>query len=105
MNIKGLFSCPHILLKKWDIVLFNTPENAEKYLYGRDYQNRDVKQILKMVAATENDKIIRKGNRLYIDGLFKFAFFKEDSLGNPLPRLSTEELQPYEGDLFVVGTH
>ncbi len=92
-------------IEKGDIVLFKTPKKAEKYIYGRGYQNRDVKQILKMVAATEKDQISRKGSRLYINGLSNYCILIKDSLGNPLPQLSTKELQPHEGDLFVVGTH
>ncbi len=88
-----------------DIVLFDTPEKAKKYIYGRGYQNRDVKQILKMVAATEKDQITKKDSRLYINGFSNYRFLMKDSLGNPLPQLSTEELQPHEGDLFVIGTH
>ncbi len=92
-------------IEKGDIVLFNTPKKAEKYIYGRGYQSRDVKQILKMVAATESDQVTRKDSRLYINGLSKYYFLTKDSLGNPLPQLPTEELQPHEGDLFVIGTH
>ena len=92
-------------IEKGDIVLFNTPTKAKKYIYGRGYQSRDVKQILKRVAATEKDQITKKDSRLYINGFSNYRFLMKDSLGNPLPQLSTEELQPHEGDLFVVGTH
>ncbi len=63
-------------IEKGDIVLFKTPKKAEKYIYGRGYQNRDVKQILKMVAATEKDQISRKGSRLYINGLSNYCILR-----------------------------
>ncbi len=58
-----------------------------------------------MVVATDEDNLIRFGNMLYVNSYFKGYFLEEDSLGNPLPQLSAEDLQPYKGEIFVMGTH
>ncbi len=92
-------------IKKGDIVLFDTPEKAKKYVYGRGYQDKKIKQILKIVVATDEDNLMRIGNKLYINHLSNFIFLEKDSLKRPLPYLTTEDLQPQEKELFVLGTH
>lgn len=92
-------------IKNGDIVVFPIPKHAEKYIYGRNYQEECVKTLIKKVAATGEDLVTRKGNHLYINGSFHSYFLEVDSKGRPLPVLSNEELQPRVAELFVVGTN
>ena len=106
---KGVYILNYIkdpdTIKKGDIVLFDTPENAKKYIYGRGYLNPNVKQLLKKVAATNKDHVMRINNKLYINRLSHSTFKEMDSLKRPLPYLSTKELQPREEELLVLGTN
>ena len=92
-------------IKKGDIVLFNVPENAEKYIHGRKYLKKDVKKLLKKVAATEKDNIMRIDDKLYINREFHSYIKNKDSKGRELPYLSSDSLQPMTGELLVLGTH
>ena len=93
--------------QKGDIVEFEIPKNAEKYVHGRSYQINQVKTLSKQIVGVTGDKIEikEKGRKkfLYINGNVKGNIYSYDKSGLPLPKIKDQVIK--ENEYFVMGTH
>lgn len=86
-----------------DIVIFDIPEDIEKFIKERQYISDDTHTFIKKVGATEGMKIEIKDNRLFINGINEGEVSSTDSLKRNLPQIDSFIVS--KGHFFPIGTH
>jgi conjugative transfer signal peptidase TraF len=99
----GLYWSHHSAPVRGDFVLIALPPLLRNLAVGRGYLRHD-HHILKKVAATDGDRVCRRGLAVWINSHIRVWARRNDALGRALPvwigcrNLAGEEL-------FILGTH
>ena len=100
---KGIYLLKEIdELKKGDVVLIDIPLNIREVLYSRGYLPKNIKTLLKEVAAVEGDKIHVTYNKLYINGEFKGDIAGVDLKGRELVSFAKDGVLKSD-EVFLLG--
>ncbi len=90
-------------IKVGDIVLFDMPENLDKFVHERKYIDDSCHTFLKKVGALTGAKIENKNNILFINDEAVGKIFLKDVLEKDLPQITN--LIVSENCFFPIGTH
>ena len=90
-------------IKKGDIVIFDMPENIDKYVHEREYIVTNCHSFIKIVGGLEGDKVENRENILYINDkeIGKISF--TDTIGRDLPQI--DDFKISKNHFFPLGTH
>lgn len=67
---RGIYKTfPVETINKGDIVVFNIPKDIKKMAKEREYILKDAQTLMKIVAATQDDKVTIEKNELFINGV------------------------------------
>ena len=100
---KGIYLLREIdELKKGDVVVLNIPLNIKETLYSRGYLPKNIKTLLKEVAAVEGDFVEVVHNKIYINGEFKGEIAEVDPKGRELVSFVKDGILK-SGEVFLLG--
>lgn len=90
-------------IKRGDIVIFDMPEDIDKFVHERKYIVEKCHSFIKIVGGLEGDKIENKDNFLYINDKKIGKISLTDTIGRKLPQI--EDFKVSKNKFFPIGTH
>lgn len=90
-------------IKQGDIVVFKISKQVKELARERGYILNNVETLMKIVAATKNDKVTISENKLFINKVFWGNISKQDSHFRNLPQKSEKELQPLNDEFLLLS--
>ncbi|MGL4946354.1 MAG: S26 family signal peptidase [Cetobacterium sp.] len=105
---RGVYKILHSKeFKKNDIVVFEIPEKAKKYLFDRKYVPSIVTSMMKAVASEKIDDVIEinNDNELIINNKNWGKVYKYDSYGRKLPEIDIEKMKVQKGEILLLSDY
>ena len=90
-------------LKAGDIIIFDVPQSARPYIYGRGWLPKGW-PLIKKIGAVPGDQIWITEDQIWINGKYIGPIFRTDTAGLPLPRLQGSFMIP-EGYCLPISTY
>lgn len=90
-------------IKKGDIVIFDMPEDIDKFVHEREYIVKKCHSFIKIVGGIEGDRIEKKDNFLYINNEKIGKISLTDTIGRRLPQI--ENFKVSKNKFFPIGSH